>query len=355
MSFSTSGPGGGWFSAINTNAQGGSLARSAVLPAGMGGNSSMMSTLTLAEPQLLSFDYWVLDGIYFNFYVNGMYMDVPHGQSGGPFHFETVLEAGENNLEWSPGGPSGYMQLDNIVFAELPPAVSFESGFYAATSEGEGSVEVNLLLDSPGDDPITVFWTVSGTASSGVDFTLSPPDSVTFAAGQTNASILVELTDDAIPEAAETLQLTLLTDAAYRLGVTTEYTLTIPLNDGMPQITAFTEQNSQTSVGSPDIILNLIADGSPQEYRISENEDFSGASWMPFTNSPAFTLSEGFGSKTIWVEVRTDVPGYGYIVPSAASLSLSLNPSLASALGVDDVETSGSALWFGQTAVSRDG
>jgi len=231
---------------VNTNAQGGTLARSAVLEGG--GGSSLMSTPTLTRPQQISFDYWLLDGIYFNFYVNGIYMNLPQGQSGGPFSFETILPAGENTLEWSSSGPGGYMQLDNIRFAPVPPAVSFATDFYEAGSEGAGSIEANLLLDSPGDDPITVSWTVSGTASNGVDFTLSPANSVTFAAGQTNALIWIELIDDAIPEPAETLQLKLETDAAYRLGDMTEYTLIIPVNDGMPLVTTFREQNNQTSV-----------------------------------------------------------------------------------------------------------
>jgi len=45
--------------------------------------------------------------------------------------------------------------------------------------------------------------------------------------------------------------------------------------------------------------------GIPTHYRVSESPDFTGASWVPFTSVDfPFTLSSGFGVKTVYVQVK---------------------------------------------------
>ncbi len=346
---------GDWFGIVNTNALGGSLARSAVFSDGHGW-STLASTVSSNTPQRITFDYWVLDGAYFSFSANNEYMNLPHGLSGGPFHGEMILEVGENNLSWEAGGAGGYAQLDNIQFSEAPPLVYFVKESLEA-EESEGSVQVDLQLGSPNDAPLTIHYTVDGTAEFGADFTLSPTPtgSVVFATGETNAVITVQLTDDITPEVAETIQLTIESNAFYRAGFPEVCTLTVPLNDNMTLITTFSEQNDRTAVDDVDVVLTLIAENSPQEYRISENEDFSGAIWTLFSANPAFTLSEGYGDKTLWVETRKIAEDYGYAVSPVVSLTLTLQPPLAFAMNLDEAETDTSFPWFGQTVVSRDG
>lgn len=58
----------------------------------------------------------------------------------------------------------------------------------------------------------------------------------------------------------------------------------------------------ETSVRTVSVAINTT--GTPTHYRISENADFAGASWIPFVTPASFTLSEGLGSKTLYVQVK---------------------------------------------------
>ena len=91
--------------------------------------------------------------------------------------------------------------------------------------------------------------------------------------------------------------------------------------------------------------------------RLSEDPLFADAAWQPFSATPAFTLSEGFGTKTIWAEARLPLDGGGYVTSNPFSLDLEARPDLATALNVTEgqITSPGPIPWFGQTLVSRDG
>ena len=58
------------------------------------------------------------------------------------------------------------------------------------------------------------------------------------------------------------------------------------------------------STYSENVTLTLSSYNDPTEMIISENEDFSGASWETFAISKAFTLSSGDGEKTVYAKFR---------------------------------------------------
>ena len=60
---------------------------------------------------------------------------------------------------------------------------------------------------------------------------------------------------------------------------------------------------------SQTITLTLSFTGNPTHYKASENEDFSGASWIAYTANPDFILFYGYGLKTVYVKVK-DVNDY---------------------------------------------
>lgn len=82
---------------------------------------------------------------------------------------------------------------------------------------------------------LTVFWTLGGTATSGVDYQ-TMPSSVLLAAGQTEALVPVMARDDLLVEGDETVTLTLEENPAYLRGTTTAQTVTI-LDDDPPLVT----------------------------------------------------------------------------------------------------------------------
>jgi len=78
-------------------------------------------------------------------------------------------------------------------------------------------------------NPLTVNYSIGGTATNGSDYGLIPT-SVTFAAGSASASVTVDPTGDSDLEPDETVSLTLQSNAAYSVGTAGAVTGTI-LND----------------------------------------------------------------------------------------------------------------------------
>src|SRR6185503_8069692 len=73
---------------------------------------------------------------------------------------------------------------------------------------------------------LTVFYSVSGTATAGSDFQTIPL-SILIPAGQSSAGITVTTMDDALVEGDETVIVTLSPNAAYTVGSPSSATVTI--------------------------------------------------------------------------------------------------------------------------------
>jgi YD repeat-containing protein len=75
-------------------------------------------------------------------------------------------------------------------------------------------------------------------------------------------------------------------------------------SDAKPIIGLFSPNGGKAYSTKQQITLNNIALGSPTDYIASENADFSGAVWLPYSTAPTFTLSSGFVKKTVYFKVR---------------------------------------------------
>ncbi len=92
-------------------------------------------------------------------------------------------------------------------------------------------IPVSLLLRSGvTTNPLTVNYTIGGTATNGTDYT-SIPTSVTFAANSSTATVIVDPTADTTVENNETVALTLAAGTGYTVGTTTAVTGTITNDD----------------------------------------------------------------------------------------------------------------------------
>lgn len=79
-----------------------------------------------------------------------------------------------------------------------------------------------------------------------------------------------------------------------------------------------------TATTSRSVTLQLIYTGTaPTHYMASESYTFEGASWIPFTSNPSFTLSEGSGLKTVHVKLKNDYYTTG---SSSDSINYSIVP-----------------------------
>ena len=109
--------------------------------------------------------------------------------------------------------------------AQALPTVSFTTTDQAKF-EGWGWFPVRLTLNQAPTSDITVNYTVGGTATSGSDYT-ALSGTVWVPAGATTAEISVQLIPDGVPEDSETIILTLIGSADYRVGSSGTHTLTI--------------------------------------------------------------------------------------------------------------------------------
>ncbi|MES2598452.1 MAG: S8 family serine peptidase [Verrucomicrobiota bacterium] len=107
-------------------------------------------------------------------------------------------------------------------------------------SEGDGAVNVKVTIHPLPEDDVTVPITLSGTAVHGVnkDYTLASA-SLTFAAGQGEADITINLLQDILPEPVKNITLSLgrSTTASVALGLPGSHVITLLDDETKPRVT----------------------------------------------------------------------------------------------------------------------
>ncbi len=121
-----------------------------------------------------------------------------------------------------------------ILDDDTSPAVDFVAT-ETFTGEGSGSVLLQLSLSTESATTVTVPVALSGSATPGGDYTITP-NPVVFAPGSTSATITVVVTDDALDEPDETAVLTLGAPSGAVVGSNGTHTVTIVDNDGAPTV-----------------------------------------------------------------------------------------------------------------------
>lgn len=142
----------------------------------------------------------------------------------------------------------------------LAPVVNFASTSQLV-SENVGAVVLGVQLSFAPAVSTSIALTLSGTTTSGKDFTHSS-STVTFAAGQSAKSILLTVIDDSIVESAETLIVSIGTPTTAIIGAANTFTLTITDNDIAPVIT-LPPTSQLVAQGTPITTLTAAATGSP--------------------------------------------------------------------------------------------
>jgi hypothetical protein len=195
-------------------------------------------------------------------------------------------------------------QTVTIVDNDLPPVVQFATATKSVV-ESEGTVSISVVLSAVSGLPVTLPFTVSGTATgAGTDYMISTSP-ITIPAGQSTATIDVRLARDQIDEADETLVVTLGTPTEATLGATRDSTLTI-INAPTAQIT--TANQSGPESGTMTVTVEL---SSPSVFPVTLPFTLSGtaASGVDYTTSPAaeIVIPAGETSGTVTINVTDDL------------------------------------------------
>lgn len=141
--------------------------------------------------------------------------------------------------------------LDDIGWELTPdirPTVQITT-MVQTVPESVGTVTVSAILSAAPSQSISVPVVISGTASAGSDYTVTPA-TFDFASGQRTATMTVNVVDNASNEGLEALTIRLVDSSVAKLGANTEALVTILDDDGSPV--------SQTQLNSPDFSSTAI-------------------------------------------------------------------------------------------------
>ena len=88
----------------------------------------------------------------------------------------------------------------------------------------------------------------------------------------------------------------------------------------VPILNSLQVENGAATTTSRIVVLNhTTSGGTPSGYIASENQSFSGATWMAYTSTPVFVLSNTNGNKTVYFKVRNSA---GESLPHSDSIEL---------------------------------
>ena len=154
----------------------------------------------------------------------GNAIDIVADQTG-PF------QSGNHEIEWS--ATSAGLTVIATQSLKIHPLVNLATAI--RTTEGD-SLDIEVLLSGQAADyPVTVPFTVSGTAVEGEDYSVGSTGSVTITEG-TMASVSLSITADAVAESEESVVITLGEATNAALGVSSEQVITIVEENLPPQV-----------------------------------------------------------------------------------------------------------------------
>jgi hypothetical protein len=135
------------------------------------------------------------------------------------------------------------------VVTLTPPAVSVLVTPAQVAEDGSGNL-VFTFTRSKGGTPLSVIYSVSGTATGETDYSLSNIRSVTFAVSDLTATVIVEPTTDSTVEPSETVVVTVEPGLGYTVGNPSAATGTITNDDAPPVVATYLSDLTPTDVSS---------------------------------------------------------------------------------------------------------
>lgn len=131
----------------------------------------------------------------------------------------------------SDPSPANNSSSANVTGTTFNPGTLQFSVAAASVAEGAGTATVRVTRTGGSDGLVAASFSVAGTASLGADYSFSTTN-LSFAAGQTETTLTITLTDDVAQEANETIIITLFDPhGGASLGTPATMTLTITDND----------------------------------------------------------------------------------------------------------------------------
>jgi serralysin len=208
----------------------------------------------------------------------------------------------------------------NITLAVSPSSVA---------EDGLANLVYTFTRTGATTDALSVNYSIAGTAT-GNDYTNAAPTAgttITFAAGASTTTLIIDPTADTLVENNETVALTLLTGTGYSVGTTTAVTGTI-LNDDFatptPNITLAVSPSSVAEDGLANLVYTFTRTGATTN-ALSVNYSIAGtALGNDYTNAAptagtTITFAAGASTTTLIIDPTADT-----LVESDETVALTL-------------------------------
>jgi hypothetical protein len=125
----------------------------------------------------------------------------------------------------------------NLELLSVAPSVMVAATDAAAAEPGADTGTFTITRTGDTSAALTVTYTLSGSATSGSDYTALSGTAI-IPAGSASTTVTVTPTDDAAAEGSETVVLTLTSDSSYTVGVSSSATVTLADNDSTTLVAA---------------------------------------------------------------------------------------------------------------------
>lgn len=226
--------------------------------------------------------------------------------------------------------------LPNVSLAVSPSTV---------TEGGSTNLTFTFSRSVATADPLTVSYTVAGSATVGVDYTGissgSGTQTVTIAGGASTAQVVVDPTDDTAVESNETVVLTLAAGSGYTVATSTAITGTISNDDSNPTQLFTASQDTLTGLSGPDrfqltALKNaLFVSSTPLDKVISLNttEDRFDS---PLRSTAITPTNAGSASSLSANAIGNRLNNTRFVANGAATFTVGSGSSLRTFLGIND-------------------
>jgi hypothetical protein len=170
--------------------------------------------------------------------------------------FELFYRVGENyvqvgsaaNAPIVANGSTEKVWVDWTV-GDVKPVLSLEATDSDAAEEGQDPGVWTITRVGDLTDPLTVFFSVDGTASIGSDYTLDTTGSITIPADQASVTVTLTPVDDSVFSEFESADMTLTVDDAYVIETADPVAITITDNDNHTPVVDAGEDQTATLDG----------------------------------------------------------------------------------------------------------
>ena len=208
-----------------------------------------------------------------------------------------TVQSGTGYQVGSPDSASVTVKDNDVT----PSVASFQS---ASSSAGESAGTRNIMvsLNPVPETNITLNYSVSGTAASGIDYT-TMPGMVSVSSGASNVNIPVSIINDSAREGSETIVLTLNDGTGYTVGSQGTHTLTISSSDQPPPPT-----RAPTPTPDPKPLVTIsggsaVTEGAAATFTLTANRAPSGSITVSVNvvDSGSFASAGQTGDKTVTI------------------------------------------------------